>query len=155
MITKINIKNLDIAESVLSVQIPSYLLEASLLDNYEIPSLKDTVASLQSCDETFFGYYIDEELCGIISIKLDKGIVDIHRLFVHPNHLRKGIAKNLLNFLENQYDSKKMIVTTGSKNSPAIEFYKKNGFSILKELIVQDSLRLTCFEKNREQKREH
>lgn len=108
MIKKINIKNLESAERVLSVQFPSYRIEAALLDNYEIPPLKDTVASLQNCDETFFGYFIDEELCGVISLKLEEDIVDIHRLFVHPNHLRKGIAKKLLYFLQEEFhDAKK------------------------------------------------
>ncbi|RIJ64536.1 GNAT family N-acetyltransferase [Rummeliibacillus sp. POC4] len=149
MIKKINIKNLESAERVLSVQFPSYRIEAALLDNYEIPPLKDTVASLHNCDETFFGYFIDEELCGVISVKLEEDIVDIHRLFVHPNHLRKGIAKKLLYFLQEEFhDAKKMIVTTGSKNSPAIEFYQKNGFTMLKELTVEENLSLTLFEKN-------
>ena len=149
MIKKINIKNLESAERVLSVQFPSYRIEAALLDNYEIPPLKDTVASLHNCDETFFGYFIDEELCGVISLKLEEDIVDIHRLFVHPNHLRKGIAKKLLYFLQEEFhDAKKMIVTTGSKNSPAIEFYQKNGFTMLKELTVEENLSLTLFEKN-------
>ncbi|RPJ96397.1 GNAT family N-acetyltransferase [Rummeliibacillus sp. TYF005] len=149
MIKKINIKNLESAERVLSVQFPSYRIEAALLDNYEIPPLKDTVASLHNCDETFFGYFIDEELCGVISVKLEEDIVDIHRLFVHPNHLRKGIAKKLLYFLQEEFhDAKKMIVTTGSKNSPAIEFYQKNGFTMLIELTVEENLSLTLFEKN-------
>ncbi len=149
MIKKINIKNLESAERVLSVQFPSYRIEAALLDNYEIPPLKDTVASLHNCDETFFGYFIDEELCGVISVKLEEDIVDIHRLFVHPNHLRKGIAKKLLYFLQEEFhDAKKMIVTTGSKNSPAIEFYQKNGFTMLKEITVEENLSLTLFEKN-------
>lgn len=149
MIKKINIKNLESAERVLSVQFPSYRIEAALLDNYEIPPLKDTVASLHNCDETFFGYFIDEELCGVISVKLEEDIVDIHRLFVHPNHLRKGIAKKLLYFLQEEFhDAKKMIVTTGSKNSPAIEFYQKNGFTMLKDLTVEENLSLTLFEKN-------
>lgn len=41
-----------------------------------------------------------------------------------------------------------MIVTTGSKNSPAIEFYQKNGFTMLKEITVEENLSLTLFEKN-------
>lgn len=156
MIKKINIKSLEIAESVLCIQIPSYMLEAALLDNYEIPPLKDTVASLQNCDETFFGYFINEELCGVISTKLEDDVVDIHRLFVHPNHLRKGIAKKLLYFLQEEFhDAKKMIVSTGSKNSPATEFYQKNGFSMLKEITVEENISLTLFEKNMDQKREH
>lgn len=156
MFKKINIKNLEIAESVLSVQIPSYMLEAALLDNDEIPPLKETAVSLQNCDETFLGYYINEELCGVISFKLDKGVVDIHRLFVHPNHLRKGIAKKLLYSLQDEcHDAKKMIVSTGSKNTPAIQFYLHNGFAVLKEITVEDNISLTLFEKNMDKKREH
>lgn len=94
MIKKIDITNPGISKEVLNIQIPSYKIEAEIIDFYDIPPLKDTVHSLQQCGETFFGYYLNDELCGVISIKIDDGIIDIHRLMVHPYHFRKGIAKN-------------------------------------------------------------
>lgn len=89
MIKKIDITNPKLAKEVLNIQIPSYNVEAEIIDYYELPPLKDTVETLQQCEETFFGYYVNEELCGVISMKVDNGIIDIHRLMVHPKHFRK------------------------------------------------------------------
>ena len=82
-------------------------------------------------------------------MKVDKGIIDIHRLMVHPKHFRKGIAKILLNFVEsNIEDSKTIIVSTGSKNIPAVTFYLKNGFIQTKETRLGEHLSLTSFKKD-------
>lgn len=66
-------------------------MEADIIDSHDIPPLKDTVQSLQQCGETFFGYYINKELCGVISIHTDYDIIDIHRLMVHQNTLEKEL----------------------------------------------------------------
>lgn len=147
MIKKIDISNIKNAVDVLNIQIPSYKVEAEIIGSYEIPPLKDTVHTLQLCGETFFGYYENEILCGAISIKVDDDEVDIHRLIVHPNHFRKGIAQSLLNFIETKFEVETIKVATGSKNTPAVRFYIKNGFQNIKELIVNEQLSLTFFEK--------
>jgi ribosomal protein S18 acetylase RimI-like enzyme len=137
-----------LAEDVLKIQIPSYMVEAELIDYYEIPPLKDTVDTLQQCGETFYGYYLNDELSGVISIKIGKGIMDIHRLMIHPKHFRKGIARMLLEFIEsNEEDFETIIVSTGTKNAPAINFYEKSGFSITEETRVTERLSLTSFKK--------
>ena len=148
MIKKIDITNLKLAEEVLNIQIPSYKVEAEIIDFYDIPPLKDTVYTLQQCGETFFGYYLNEELCGVISIKVENSIIDIHRLMVHPKHFKKGIAKMLLDFIENDIEGfETIIVSTGSKNTPAVTFYLKNGFSKTEEIIITERLSLTKFKK--------
>lgn len=148
MIKNIDITNRKNAEDVLNIQIPSYMVEAEIIGSYEIPPLKDTVNSLRKCGETFFGFYDYEKLCGVISIKLSDREVDIHRLIVHPSHFRKGIAQLLLNFVESKFEVKTIKVSTGSKNTPAVHFYKKNGFHTIKEVTVNEQLSLTFLEKN-------
>ena len=135
------------AEKLLEIQMPAYKVEAEIIGYDDIPPLKDTVNTLKQCEETFFGYYINEELCAAISVKVIDNEVDIHRLIVHPDHFRKGIAQKLLTFIERQFDKRIIIVATGSKNKPAITLYKKNGFRITKEIQVNEHLSLTYFEK--------
>lgn len=126
MIRKIDITDPKMANDVLKVQIPSYMVEAKIINYYDIPPLKDTVETLQACNETFFGYFIHEELCGAISLKIENKIIDIHRLIISPKHFRKGIAKRLLEFIERNYQYiKTIIVSTGAKNLPAVNFYMK------------------------------
>ena len=148
MIKRLDIKNRKIATEILSIQIPSYLVEAKIIDYYDLPPLKDTIDSLQQCQETFYAYYLQEEVCGIISFKLDKTEVDLHRLIVHPDHFRKGIAQKLLDFVEMIEGVKSMRVTTGAKNKPAINFYLKNGFRKLQEVKVDEHLILSSFRKH-------
>ena len=147
MIKRLDNKNREIATEILSIQIPSYLVEAKIIDYYDLPPLEDTIDSLQQCQETFFAYYLQEELCGIISFKLDRTEVDLHRLIVHPEHFRKGIAQKLLDFVETIEGVKSMRVTTGAKNTPAINFYSKNGFRKLQEVKVDEHLTLSSFRK--------
>lgn len=148
MITKIDITNPGIAKEVLNIQLASYKVEAEIIGFYELPPLKDTVETLQQCMEIFFGFYINEELCGVISVKKEKGVIDIHRLMVHPNHFRKGIAKKLLHFIESDHEGfETMIVSTGTKNTPAVTFYLKNGFSIMEETRITEHLSITSFKK--------
>ncbi|RXJ04205.1 N-acetyltransferase [Anaerobacillus alkaliphilus] len=147
MIKKIDISNKNNAEAVLNIQIPSYRVEAEIIGSDDIPPLKDTVHSLQDCGETFFGYYEDHELCGAISIKVENDEVDIHRLIVHPKHFRKGFAQSLLDFVINNFARKIIKVATGSKNTPAVNFYRKNGFDSIKEVKINEQLSLTFFEK--------
>ncbi|WP_242698496.1 GNAT family N-acetyltransferase [Bacillus sp. SD088] len=130
----------------MNVQILSYKTEVILIGSDEIPLLKDTIDTLLQCREIFYGYFVDDELSGVISIKIENDVMDIHRLFVHPKHFRKGIAQILLDFIQvNEEGFKQIIVSTGSQNTPAIRFYQKNGFSIIKEIKVADHLSLTFF----------
>lgn len=147
MIKQFDIRITKYAEKLLEIQIPSYKIEAEIIGYGDIPPLKDTVDTLKQCGETFFGYYINDELCAAIAVKVNGNEVDIHRLIVHPDHFRKGIAQKLLTFIEGQFEKKIIIVATGSKNTPAITLYKKNGFRMTKEVQVNEHLSLTYFEK--------
>lgn len=150
MIKEIEIDKKREAETVLNLQIPAYKVEADIIGSDEIPPLKDTVETIQSCEETFYGYYLHEELCGAISVKVTDEEVDIHRLIVHPDHFRKGIAQKLLDFVENQFQNRVLKVATGAKNTPAVQFYEKNGFEKRKEVTVSKEITLTFFERRNE-----
>ncbi|WP_102275341.1 GNAT family N-acetyltransferase [Cytobacillus massiliigabonensis] len=148
MIKEIDITNKMAAEDVFNIQIPSYEIEAEIIGYSEIPPLNDTIPALMKCGETFFGYYINEVLCGVLSFKSEKDEIDIHRLMVHPNHFRKGIAKKLLEYIEkNAMGTKTLIVSTGSKNMPAVQFYEKFGFVKTGEININEQLSLTSFKK--------
>lgn len=148
MIIQIDITDHKAAKEVLDIQLLSYKEEAKLLGYDDIPPLQDTITSLQQCQEMFYGYFLNRELSGVISIKVENTVIDIHRLFVHPLHFKKGIARMLLGYVEKSEKGwGKIVVSTGSKNIPAINFYIKNGFSIAKEIKVNEHLSLTQFSK--------
>ncbi|WP_141504549.1 GNAT family N-acetyltransferase [Paenibacillus luteus] len=150
MIKAIDITVEATAEEVLRIQLPSYRVEAELISFDRIPPLLDSVSTLQACGETFYGYYVGEELCGAISCKREDGIADIHRLMVHPEYFRKGIAGQLLAHLEALAgDRTALVVATGSKNLPAVRFYKQNGFVETGVVEVEEGLSITTFMKSK------
>ncbi len=147
------IKDLDLSNErqvleILDLQRASYAVEAELIGSLDIPPLKDTQDTLRRCGETFCGYLAEGRLVGAISYKRGDGVLDIHRLVVHPDHFRKGIARALVEHIEEIAGSAdRIIVSTGAKNTPAKRLYRGLGFEETREAEVAPGLRLTFFEK--------
>ncbi|AST94368.1 GNAT family N-acetyltransferase [Sutcliffiella cohnii] len=148
-IKKIDIKNRDVAKTVLNIQLASYKVEAGIIGYDDIPPLHDTIESLQHCGESFYGFYLDDELCGAISFKMEKNIMDIHRLVVHPDQFRKGIASKLLTYIYDLDNIEGIVVSTATLNTPAITFYEKHGFYKEKEEKINEQLSLSFFRKEK------
>lgn len=124
MILKLNSSSFEVATSILQVQIPAYKVEADYLNSTAIPRLYDTVNDIQSCVETFYGYFSENKLVGFISFVQEEKLIDIHRLVVSPI-FSKGIATKLLIYIFNMFPSSMTyIVQTGKANTPAITLYK-------------------------------
>src|SRR5690606_13828355 len=70
MIKLLDLQDDCIAKEVLDLEEISYRIEAVLIGFHDIPPLNDSIASLKECDETFYGYFVDDRLAGIISYKL-------------------------------------------------------------------------------------
>jgi len=150
MIEKLIIDNDAIALEVLTLQKISYAIEAEIIRSINIPLLKETIENLLKCNEEFYGYFIDGKLVGIISYKVRGEVLDIHRLAVHPQYFKRGIAKDLIEYVENTVsDVKKEIVSTGKDNYPAIKLYEKSGFKAVADRIVAKGVVITELEKFR------
>nr|WP_285890855.1 GNAT family N-acetyltransferase [Mesobacillus subterraneus] len=133
---------------VLDLQRKSYKIEADLIGTDEIPPLKETFEQLQECGETFIGCYIEGRLAGAVSFKKEGEVIDIHRMMVHPDYFRRGIARKVISKLE-QIGCSEMIVSTGAANTPAVEFYEKLGFEREHDSVVGAGLVIANFKKER------
>lgn len=146
-ITQLNINDRETVKRIIEIQKASYRVEAEIIGSSKIPTLYDTVTSIQQSNELFIGYYDNEEMLAILSYKFEFGILDIHRLAVLPDHFKKGIACNLLKAaVEMNAEAFKVIVATGSKNKPAINLYEKLGFKIIRSFMVEESISITQLE---------
>ncbi|EJS56722.1 N-acetyltransferase [Bacillus cereus] len=153
MIHKLHSSSFEVASSILQVQIPAYKVEAIYLNSTAIPRLYDTVNDIQSCDETFYGYFSENKLVGFISFMQEEQRIDIHRLVVSPDFFQKGIATKLLLYIFNMFPSSMTyIVQTGKANTPAITLYKKHGFITVSDTILPNGMILTQFKKDRKHK---
>ncbi|MBC7872148.1 MAG: GNAT family N-acetyltransferase, partial [Chitinophagaceae bacterium] len=116
-------------QDLLALQLAAYEVEARLIGFEEIPPLQDTLETLQACDETFFGCFLERNLAGAISYIVKQETLDIYRMMVHPTYFRRGIASTLLRFAEDSVpEARRVIVSTGTKNLPAYQLYLKHGF---------------------------
>ncbi len=107
---------------------------------------------LLESSETFFGYFIGEELAGALSYTYDNKELTICRMVVHPNHFRKGIAEALFKYIEKEHPDLTIIkVSTGKDNAPAKGFYLKNGFILVGDLEVVPGLYISNFEKRKDE----
>ncbi|QGQ45769.1 GNAT family N-acetyltransferase [Metabacillus sediminilitoris] len=150
MIQYLDITQRSVAKKVLDVQIPSYQVEAEIIGFNGIPQLNDSVESLMTSSEIFYGYFVDTSLAGAIAFVLEDNVLDIHRLIVHPNYFRKGIGESLVQYILNLDTAvKKYIVRTGTKNIPAKNLYKKFGFIEKEDEEVAPNVFLTIFESDR------
>ncbi|GAA4716971.1 GNAT family N-acetyltransferase [Brevibacillus fulvus] len=148
MIRTLSLEQEQIARKVLEIQKLAYRVEAELIGYDDLPPLRDNLQSLQQCGETFYGYFVDEQLAGVISCKRTEQLLDIQRLVVHPAHFRKGIARSLLeHLLLTNRSAAKAIVSTGARNHPARSLYEQHGFSLTAERVVAPGLSLVFYEK--------
>lgn len=132
MIILLNHRNETTANDIIGVQLPAYRVEAALIEFDGIPALQDTTESLMTSNETFVGCLEEKtgRLAGVISYEIGDEEVDICRLVVHPDYFRRGIATRLLQYvLQHAAVGRVTVVSTGSRNEPAIALYKRHGFN--------------------------
>lgn len=148
MFQKLDLSSDEIAQEVYRIQKAAYRIEAELLGTDEIPPLQESYEGLQTVDELFVGFYRDLRLVGVLSYKVEGRTIDIYRLFVDPRVFRQGIGRQLLDYVDQMHDEcQKMIVSTGHKNLPAIQFYTKHGFEKESEEILSENLTIINFAK--------
>lgn len=88
--------------------------------------------------------------CGAIR-EFAPGLMEVKRMYVVPERRSRGIATEVLNALESwaaEMTYEKCILETGKRQPEAVQFYKKNGYTITPQygpyVGMDNSL---CFEK--------
>ena len=76
------------------------------------------------------GYYINEELVGILIYKKLYEIIDLLYIVVNPKYRKRNIGSNLLEYLI-KMDYEKILLEVRSDNINAIKLYEKYKFNII------------------------
>ncbi|EKN70717.1 N-acetyltransferase GCN5 [Neobacillus bataviensis LMG 21833] len=148
MIKEIDLHNLSLVKELFELQRASYLVEAKLINFFEIPPLKETMEELIKCKELFLGYFEDTKLVGVLSYTIEEEELTICRMIVNPTHFRTGIAQRLLDEVEkNHKELRAFKVSTGKDNTPAKRLYLKNGYKMVGDFEVVPGLYISNFEK--------
>ena len=118
---------------------PDFKMLSALFDDY--------LVDIDGEEKDFFAFYNNVHLdtvlvvydnsevvgCGAFK-KFDEHTAEIKRMFVHPNHRNKGIAKFVLNELElwaNDLGFTSFILETSPKLTSAIAMYEKTGYQLI------------------------
>ena len=133
-----------LARDVLRLQRAAYAVEAARIGSDGIPALTETLEALRDAGEAWLGCHDRAGLVGAVAWQvLDDGTVDICRLVVAPRAFRVGVATALLDDLDGRYPGRRMVVSTGSANEPALGLYRRRGFVAVREREAAPGLMVT------------
>ncbi|WP_055443356.1 GNAT family N-acetyltransferase [Lacinutrix himadriensis] len=147
MIERLQNKDIKVSEKIRSVFHASYKIEAELLKAVDFPPLKRPLESYVNSETAFFGYIKNEELAGVVEITHNNNFTHINSLVVSPFFFRQGVARKLMEFVFNNYDSELFVVETGLDNGPATALYKKFDFKEVKQWDTNHGVRKIKFER--------
>lgn len=147
MIKKLQNNDIEISKKIRSVFQVSYKVEAKLLRAVNFPPLKRPLESYINSNTEFFGYLKNKELAGVIEIDHNDNYTHINSLVIDPKFFRQGIARKLIEFVFNTFDSNLFVVETGLENGPATELYKKFDFKEVKQWNTDHGIRKIRFER--------
>jgi len=140
----------EIARKIAELQRKSYTVEARLIGFDKIPPLLELPEDILRCTESFLGCYRDGRLAGLLSYEREGTSVEICRVAVDPGCFRQGIGGALLQYLEDMYpDADRFYVSTALGNIPAINLYKRQGYTRESERKTEEGLTLITLVKNR------
>lgn len=147
----IRIANKDDVKDIIRVQKSAFGKISERLNSCSLPPMKETAEELEKKfdDNHIFVYEIDGKIVG--SIRLEKSIesAEIRRLIVHQDYQKKGIGKELLQYILNFDKNIKRftLFTENIENNPAVKLYKNYGFKIFKQKVMCDGTPLIWMEK--------
>jgi len=141
-------KNIEVAEQIIMLQKVSNSVEAELIGFMQIPPLMEIPVDIINSKETYYGYFVGQDLGGMISYIIEKDVLDICKVAVHPDFFKRGIVTQLIRFVEQTDGIKRIIVSTGLKNSPAVKLYTSLGFMETHVCEVEQGVLIINFEKN-------
>jgi ribosomal protein S18 acetylase RimI-like enzyme len=129
MVTLANIREQSVAIQIYALQRAAYTVEAQLIGSGDFPPLRETLAALCHCADSFLVYVEDGLIIGCLSYEETGTGFTISRLVVSPRHFRRGIASALLRTLENRLPPGSVVCAlTADLNEPAIKAYEKQGY---------------------------
>ena len=147
MIERLKNNDLEISKKIRSVFQLSYKVEAKILNATDFPPLKRSLENYVNSNTAFFGYLKNQELAGVIEIEHNDNFTHINSLVVDPGFFKQGIARKLMEYVINTFDSKLFVVETGLENGPATKLYKKFDFKEVKQWNTDHGIRKIKFER--------
>ena len=135
---------------ILALQYLAFRSEAEVLNNFDIPPLKQTLADLQAeFAKQVFLKAVDDNgtIVGSVRCYSEGTTVYIGKLIVKPDCQRRGIGTNLLLEVEKLYPNKRYELFTSNKSLKNIFLYERLGYKIFTQKSVAEDLTFVYLEK--------
>ena len=135
---------------ILALQYLAFRSEAEVLNNFDIPPLKQTLADLQAeFAKQVFLKAVDDNgaIVGSVRCYSEGTTVYIGKLIVKPDCQRRGIGTSLLLEVEKLYPNKRYELFTNNKSLKTISLYERRGYKIFTQKPVAEDLTFVYLEK--------
>lgn len=136
--------------AILQLQYKAYESEARLLNNWNIPPLKQTLSEVEAeFDKGIILKAVDDAgtIIGSVRAWEKDGTVYVGKLMVTPEHQGKGIGTKLLLAVEDVFPGKRYELFTSTQSERNIVLYQRCGYRIFTEKQVSEALRFVYLEK--------
>lgn len=117
-----------VAATVLSLQRASYAVEAELLGDDRLPPLREDEHRLAAWRGRWIMAWDGVELVGAVAWSGHDDHVDIAKLMVRPGAMRRGVGSAMLQRVLEASHDRRVVVSTGRDNGPAVALYARHGF---------------------------
>ena len=138
------------AAPILALQRRAYAVEARLYDDWTIPPLTQSLASLLAEIEstTVLKACVGEAIVGSVRARLAGPTCLVGRLFVEPERQRQGIGSALLAAIEAAFVSAEVFeLFTGSRSEGNIRLYRRHGYQIAATQRLSDQVDIVVMRK--------
>lgn len=143
-------------QEILDLQFLAYQSEAQLLNNFDIPPLKQTITEIEAeLSEGIILKVLDEEnnIVGSVRGKVNGGTLYVGKLMVRPDRQGQGIGTILLKEIERICPQERYELFTSSKSQRNIQLYERSGYRVFTEKTISDNLSFVYLEKLYESQR--
>ncbi len=138
------------SEALLALQQRAYQSEARLYNDWTLPPLTQSLASMREdiATMTVLVAVVAGSIVGSVRGRLSKGTCHIGRLIVEPQWQSQGIGTALLAAIEQRFpEAENFELFTGSKSSGNLRLYQRLGYREIRRQAVAPHLELVFLRK--------
>jgi GNAT superfamily N-acetyltransferase len=143
---------LDDAEEILALQKLAYESEARLYNDWTLPPLTETLASLldEFAASVFLKAMEGDRLVGSVRAHQSEGLCQIGRLIVQPQCQGRGVGTMLMRHIESAFPQARVFeLFTGSRSEGNLRLYERLGYRRACEKVLSPAVTLVFLEKRR------
>lgn len=143
--------NVNDISALYALQKLAFKSEAAMIGSRGVPALQESPEEFQQDFSNWTTFKLADEterLIGAIRFRKTEGGLEVGRLMIHPDWRRKGLAKRLLQAVDELYPHESKVLYTCTKSWLNIRLYKKMGYLPFRKVHESSGLDLVWMRKS-------